>query len=348
MGLLTPAGTGRGPFVAALRERLADPPPVGGAPAVAPSVPCKEFFPAHAHLIRRMDRLSRLLCASLGSLVDEGRGIGDLDGVGLAVGTDLGTLEETFRFLGRLRDKGPALANPMDFPNLVPNAGAGYAGILLGLRGPCITFCNHDACGDDAVAWAAEAVLEGRVQAAVGGGAEEWGPVRARAQARLRGDHAMQGEGSAVVLFESPERAARRGAIPLARWAGTEMGFCAPRAPGKFPGAGAAPRLQAMVGRLVEQGRFRPEEIGVVLPSDPDHPAVRAVLHELRRPVVDPRPILGGYPADGALRVALGALLLADPTLAVDAAGSTVHGRLALTLTVARGGALRATLLERA
>ena len=57
-------------------------------------------------------------------------------GMGLAFGTDLGTLEETWKFLVRLRDKGPALANPADFPNLVPNAGPGYVGIFLGLDGP--------------------------------------------------------------------------------------------------------------------------------------------------------------------------------------------------------------------
>lgn len=54
---------------------------------------------------------------------------------------------------------------------------------------------------------------------------------------------------------------------------------------------------------------------------------------------------LGIHPADGALRVALGALLLSDRSLPVHEGGGPCAGSATLVVSVARGGALAATVL---
>ena len=64
-------------------------------------------------------------------------------------------------FLRGLIAKGPALANPMIFPNLVLNASAGYAAIELGMRGPNFTVCRNETSGEAAVALAYDAIVCG-------------------------------------------------------------------------------------------------------------------------------------------------------------------------------------------
>ena len=52
--------------------------------------------------------------------------------VGVVVGSALGNIDESMQYLERLFTKGPALASPMMFPNLVLNAPASYAAMEIG------------------------------------------------------------------------------------------------------------------------------------------------------------------------------------------------------------------------
>ena len=339
VGLVTPLALGQQAFVDAWRagasaESVAEGAQAGGARV--PPFKLRDHFPKHKAMLRRMDRLSKLICLGAALARDEVP-IGDPDRTALAVGTDLGTLEGTWAFLTRLRDKGAALANPADFPNLVPNAGAGYAGIFLGLRGPSHTFCQHELCGDEAVAWAASGLLAGRFDAAYAGGAEELGDVRALASRAADCGGPRPGEGAAMLaLSRSPDGALAR---IVGSWACSAPGASPLRS---FPPSDAARRL---VVHSLERAGVAPEQVGALLLSDPALAApVRAALG-FEVPCTDHAARFGQHPADGATRVALASLLLADPTLPVHAGAQDRRGDVALVLSSARGGGLRLTLL---
>ena len=150
-----------------------------------------------------------------------------------------------------------------------------------------------------------------------------------------------------MVLLEQSDRAEARGHTPLARWLGSAAATCPPRSPGRLPGPDAAGPLRALADGLLRDHGRTVEDLGVVLPSPAEHPAITKFCAGLGRPVVDTSLRMGRHPADGAVRVAIGALLLADPSFAIDPARTMTQGNLVLIVTIARGGALRLSLLER-
>jgi len=351
LGLLTSLGAGRQAVTDAWREGQMGEPLAGGAidgGRQAVSVKARTLFPEQRGMLRRMDRLSRLISVSAALARDDASGLGDPEELGLAVGTDLGPLEATWNFLTRLREKGPSLANPIDFPNLVPNAGAGYVGILLGLQGPSQTFCQHELCGEEAVAWAADGVRTGWFPGALAGGAEEFGEVRARAQnaTKCSEDQQVLGEGSALVLVESQKRASERGAKALARHLAFRTETATPRSP--LVVEVDVDAIEALVARTLESAGGRPGDVGVALLSAPQQPAIDEALQRVLGrsvPATDHGLRFGSFPSDGALRIGLATLLLSDRTLPVNASGELRDGPLALVVSVARGGGLCASVL---
>ena len=351
VGILNPLGLGRDEFVAAWDAgRSAEQLPSDNGPGgmQLPRFKAQTWFPEHRTLLRRMDRLSRMTCVAAGLARDDAAGLGETEELGLAIGTDLGTLEETWKFLIRLRDKGPALANPMDFPNLVPNAGAGYLGILLGLKGPSQTFCDHETCGDQAVAWAAEGVASDWFPGALAGSADELGPVRASATAAigcaLPGE--VQGEGSSALLIESEGRARKRGAPVLAR----HLGFRSATFPGRSPLTREvdALGLEGLIRQALAEAGVGPRDVGLALLSHPHDPDLNSVLDaalERSVPRTDHAGRWGFHAGDGAMRIALSSLLLANRALRVNAGGQLRDGSVALVLSVSRGGGACVSIL---
>lgn len=348
VGLHTALGHGRDAHLRAIVSGLPAAPATAGALTgglSAPPPPARELFPDQGALIRRIDRLSRMIVASAGALRDELGGLPAQEEVAVAVGTEFGTTEETLKFLLRLRDKGPALANPMDFPNLVANAGAGYVGILLGLQGPSQTFCQHGCHGDDAIAWAAELVRDGGAQLAFAGAAEEWGGVLRAAHEAVRGPRwAPPGEGAALVgLGHAPSPALARWLCcwaerlpgpPMARW-------------GRGPDPGPAIRA-AVVAALRDLGA-RPSDLSFVVPSaGPAMIAMRAGLDgsDGDPPVLDVPRLAGDWSGDGALRIAIAALLLSNPSSSLGPGIERRPAPLAAVPTLARDGSMRVTLLS--
>ena len=346
LGPVTPLGLGREALLQAWREGAVATPDGEGELAGSLSVGAlrlRDHFPKHRNDLRRMDRLSKLLCMAAALARDDG-GFGDGEHLALAVGTDLGTLETTWSFLSRLREKGPALANPADFPNLVPNAGAGYVGIFCGLRGPSLTFCQHETCGDDAAAWGADAVRSGQVPAALVGGAEELSITRVRAGRAARCPEQRPTEGAALCLLEAPARAAARGVQPLASHLGS-WGACGRPGGTTMTGSLDVDAAASLVARSLSHLGVDGSRVGAILASEPAllAPARQALGHHA--PATDHADRLGSHPADGALRLTLAALLVADRSLPVHAGGDGLRGDLALILSAARGGGLRATLI---
>lgn len=185
-------------------------------------VPVKEVI--RSPQLRRMDRMGKMATVAAGlamrhaGLEEALPGAPERAAVGWA--TEYASLEQTWAFQERVRVKGPRLANPMAFPNLVQNAVAGYLSILYGLRGPSVTFCHHETCGLEALSWAERQLRRGRADLALVGVSEELGAVLYRARA-LIGVDAPPGEGSVALVLERRETARERGARVLATLAST-------------------------------------------------------------------------------------------------------------------------------
>jgi len=120
---------------------------------------------------RRLDRASRLA-----SIVSE-RALADASGAagergphaisersrdaGVVLGAAFGAVDTTAAFMRRLRDKGPRLASPADFPSLVPSSPAGYVSIYLGLSGPTLAVADLAVSGESAFTQGFELVAAG-------------------------------------------------------------------------------------------------------------------------------------------------------------------------------------------
>jgi 3-oxoacyl-(acyl-carrier-protein) synthase len=239
IGVVSPLGVGATAFWDALcsgRTAIAqirgfDPGP--NPPRLAAEVheiPARDFLPAA--LVRRMDRLSQMigvaavLAARDAGLAPAAAG----DELGVVVGSALGNLSESAQFLGRVFTKGPSLANPMLFPNLVMNAAASQVAMALGWRGPNLTVSAGEISGEGALDVAIDLLRRRRARAVVVAAGEELSAVVFRAlrdfrhlSPRRRGRersspfdvHAngpVLGEGAAALVVETRESADRRGA----------------------------------------------------------------------------------------------------------------------------------------
>lgn len=118
----------------------------------------------------------------------------------------------------------------------VPNVIGHALAALLKIRGPQLTVASACASGADAIGLAARMIEEGRVEIALAGGADNLLFAPAHALLRrfdlLSADHGpaqpfdrrrrglVPGEGAAVLVLESAESAAARGAAVLGRFLG--------------------------------------------------------------------------------------------------------------------------------
>jgi 3-oxoacyl-[acyl-carrier-protein] synthase II len=228
-------------------------------------------------LLRRMDRLSQMVAtACRAALADAALALtaAEAEEAGIVVGTAFGNLAESEEFLRGLFAKGPALANPLTFPNLVLNAPAGYVAIDLGLRGLNLTVCRGEASGEAALAVAYDTIVSGQADVLLAGGGDEISPIlfhtykdlgvlspaggRPRRYATGAGgpgsrpadapewsspfdrrrNGLVMGEGAAMLVLERADRAAARGAPVYAELAGYAT-QTVPASPQDWPAAHA-------------------------------------------------------------------------------------------------------------
>jgi len=232
IGMLTPLGTELEQLQRVRRERptgvavhddLLDGEPISAARVE--QVPVKELV--QSKQLRRMDRVGRMAAVSSTLALQHGgvlERIPDEDHrFAVSWASEFANLEETWSFQERLRTKGPRLASPMVFPNLVQNAPAGYLSIIHGLRGPTATFCHHETCGMEALEWGARQIRLGRADLALAGITEEVGPLLCAAR-KLFHVAEPPGEGSVALLLEEFEHARARGATVHAEVLGLAAG----------------------------------------------------------------------------------------------------------------------------
>ena len=206
------AARARGSVVVTGRAAL-----VPESPGPLPDLPKGTLEPGRA---RRMDPMSRAACAVVGAALSDAALSGD-DSVSLILGTAFGAIDESVAFLARLADKGPRLAPPADFPNLVLSAPAAHASIYHALRGMHLSVSALAVSGDQAIALASSEVAAAGVSACAAGALEVGSAMRRRVLARWTtvgsGGPTEPSEGGAMLVLEQESAARARGATIHAR-----------------------------------------------------------------------------------------------------------------------------------
>ena len=274
LGVVSPLGTGAAAFWQALSAGASgigplpdagDAVPRLGAPVTDAAWRDRKLDPK----LRRADRLSQWVaaCARL-ALEDAGIEADAVppDRLAVVVGSAFGNLKDSMTYLERLYTKGPSLASPLAFSNLVLNAPASYGAMELGATGANLTVSQDELSGEQALAAAATLLRAGRADVVVAGGVDEIarpaiiGYARFRALSSQRGgpewcspyderrNGLVLGEGAAMLVLETTEHAKRRGVRPYAELDGVSC-FAVSAPPYDWPAA--APAAVARVRECV-------------------------------------------------------------------------------------------------
>ena len=154
------------------------------------------------------------------------------DRVGIALGTGSAGSGALTEFIRVLLTESPEAAPPFHFPNTIANAPASQVSLELKFLGPNVTITQKDPSALNAAIYAAGCLAEGRADAMIAGGVDEWNVFYSSAMDQmraLRGSRLVsgiaQGEGCFVLFLEREEVARGRGAPVLAHLAG--YGFAA-------------------------------------------------------------------------------------------------------------------------
>ncbi|HET7453608.1 MAG TPA: beta-ketoacyl synthase N-terminal-like domain-containing protein, partial [Thermoanaerobaculia bacterium] len=154
------------------------------------------------------------------------------DRVGIALGTGSAGSGALTEFIRVLLTESPEAAPPFHFPNTIANAPASQVSLELKFLGPNVTITQKDPSALNAAIYAAGCLDEGRADAMIAGGVDEWNVFYSSAMDQMRAlrgrrlpSGIAQGEGCFVLFLEREEVARERGAPVLARLAG--YGFAA-------------------------------------------------------------------------------------------------------------------------
>ncbi|GAB3303048.1 beta-ketoacyl-[acyl-carrier-protein] synthase family protein [Epidermidibacterium keratini] len=164
----------------------------------------------------------------------------DPDRLAVVIGTGIGGAVTLLAQHDLRLERGARRVSPHMVPMLMPNGPAAAVGLEVGARGGVHTTVSACASGAEALALGLDLIRAGRVDVVVAGGAEAcihptpfagFGMARAMStnnddpEAASRPFDAarngfVMGEGTAVMVLESAEHAAARGATPIVRLAG--------------------------------------------------------------------------------------------------------------------------------
>ncbi|HEY5518552.1 MAG TPA: beta-ketoacyl-[acyl-carrier-protein] synthase family protein [Cellulomonas sp.] len=169
----------------------------------------------------------------------------EVDGtrLGAVVSSGIGGIWTTLDAWDTLREKGGRRVLPMTVPMLMPNSPAAYVELEIGARAGAHALVSACASGAEAIGYGVEMIRSGRADVVVAGGTEAAihpMPLAAFAASRtlstrnddpasasrpydLHRDGFVLGEGAGIVVLESAEHAAARGAHVYARLAGVGL-----------------------------------------------------------------------------------------------------------------------------
>jgi 3-oxoacyl-[acyl-carrier-protein] synthase II len=252
VGILSPIGIGKGPFLEAL---------VAGRSGVrhierfdTTDYPVKiaaeiRGFDAQDYIekkmIRRMDRFAQYgAAASTMALADSGYPVEeDPYAIGALIASGVGGLDTFLDQIGVLLSKGPDRVSPFFIPMIIANMAAATSSIMLGLKGPVSTTCTACAAATNALGDALSIIRRGDATAMLAGGAEAAvNEVGMSAFAALRAlsvrndepekasrpfdagrDGFVMGEGGGVLVLEELAHAVKRDAHIYAEIVGYGM-----------------------------------------------------------------------------------------------------------------------------
>jgi 3-oxoacyl-[acyl-carrier-protein] synthase II len=182
---------------------------------------------------RRMDRCEQFaLVAAREAWADAGTPEVDPERLGVVVSSGIGGVASTLAGYDALREKGWQRISPYAIPMLMPNGSAGWLSIEFGARAGAHATVSACASGAEAIGYAIEMIRSGRADVVLAGGTEAAIiPLNLAAFAAMRAlstrndeperasrpfdkgrDGFVLGEGAGVVVLESADHAARRGA----------------------------------------------------------------------------------------------------------------------------------------
>jgi 3-oxoacyl-[acyl-carrier-protein] synthase II len=191
---------------------------------------------------RRMDRCEQFaMVAAREAWADAGSPKVEPERLGVVVSSGIGGVASTLSAYDTLKEKGWQRLSPFTVPMLMPNGAAGWLSIELGARAGVHTTVSACASGAEAIGYAIEMIRSGRADVVVAGGTEAAIiPLNIAAFAAMRAlcttrnddpEHASRpfdrgrdgfvlGEGAGMIVLESAEHAASRGATVHAVAAG--------------------------------------------------------------------------------------------------------------------------------
>jgi 3-oxoacyl-(acyl-carrier-protein) synthase len=303
---------------------------------------------------RRLSRQSRLaVAASIEAINDSGLEISDLNRqrIGVVFGTAFGSTEQTDAFFVSLLDHGPQAAEPILFPDTVPNAPASHVAMYHGLQGPNSTFCQNHLSGECALAYGIALLEQDQADVVLVGGVDELSSIlfhsldSVRALKPIKQGEKLQpsqfpkgrgfiaGEGVICLVLERADFAER----PKKKSYGTLLSLTLTS--GVVAQANYEPEGRAMaqgIKAALKEARIKVEEIGIIgLASngiDELEQAETKALEEVfahqwhQIPRLPVRYLVGEFGSAGLLSVATILLSLAEGTVPPAVRGPHLTG----------------------
>ncbi|MGH3393319.1 MAG: beta-ketoacyl-ACP synthase II [Streptosporangiaceae bacterium] len=228
---------------------------------------------------RRMDRCEQFaMVAAREAWADAGSPEIDGDRLGVVVSSGIGGVASTLSAYDILKEKGWGRVPPFTVPMLMPNGSAGYIGIELGATAGVHTTVSACASGAEAIGYGIDMIRSGRADVVVAGGTEAAimqlniaafaamralstrndEPQRASRPFDKGRDGFLLGEGAGVVVLESAEHAASRGARVYAVAAGAGYSSDAHHIAQPEPGGIG---IRKAIERALANAEVKPEQI---------------------------------------------------------------------------------------
>ena len=198
--------------------------------------------------------------------------------LGIVVSSGIGGVASTLSAYDTLKEKGWQRLSPFTVPMLMPNGAAGWIAIELGARAGVHTTVSACASGAEAIGYGMDMIRSGRADVVLAGGTEAAiiqlniaafaamralstrndEPQRASRPFDKGRDGFVLGEGAGMVVLESEEHAAQRGATVHAVAAGVGYSSDAHHIAQPEPeGTG----LKLVLGRVLADAQLDPEQV---------------------------------------------------------------------------------------
>ena len=193
---------------------------------------------------RKMDPATRFaVVAADEAWADAGSPEVDGERLAVAVASGIGGIHTTLDAWDTLKEKGARRVLPMTVPMLMPNSSAANVSVRFGAKAGAHAPTSACASGSEAIAWGAQLIRSGHADVVIAGGTEAAiHPMPIAAFARMRAlstrgddpqgasrpfdvgrDGFVMGEGAGIIVLESAEHAAARGARVYATLLGAGM-----------------------------------------------------------------------------------------------------------------------------